>query len=91
MRWVVVIGLMAACSSEQAPTCEQAFGRYFGAGCTWGDDQPLAVAVCQTVAQQYPVTCREDLEAWLRCLDEATPAARCDCAAEQAELARCGG
>jgi hypothetical protein len=94
MRWVVVmIGLaMAACSSNEpaAPTCEQAFGGFYARGCTWGDAEPLDVAVCRAVAQQYPAACRDELDAWLRCIDEAA-AGRCDCEAEQNALNRCGG
>lgn len=104
MRTLVVMVVMSliGCSSESpTPSCEQAFGHFFAAGCVWTDpttgasersstpqdDRLLSIAVCQHVAIAEPAECRDDLDAWLRCLD----ASMCDCSAEQLALIDCGG
>jgi hypothetical protein len=97
MRWVVVVFvvLLVACSSDPVPTCEQAFGSFYKAGCVWDDPsdargpaaQPLAVAVCEYVVGAEPAACRDDIDAWLRCFDDAPT--ECDCTAEQNALIRC--
>lgn len=87
----MVVGvLVAACSSSSdAPSCQEAIGHYYSAGCSYFDTSgsPIAQGTiegqCVQAASSAPSECISKLNAWLECNDSvpdgATTNAQCDC------------
>jgi len=100
---VIAIVMTAACGGgADAPSCQQALGHYYSAGCTYFDQtetpppqipQNEMVAFCQFAASEAPDSCQDDLDAWLECNDAvpdmATSNADCDCSNAYMALLRC--
>lgn len=85
-RSLLCLFLLAACGSDEPPSCQQAVGVWFAAGCSVrdaeGNDIPETEVVL--VCRQY-LNCGDAFEDWVRCLEAADG---CECSREQEELAR---
>jgi hypothetical protein len=78
------------------PSCADAFGHFYGAGCTFVDastGQPFPmdeiISQCQSLAANAPANCRDELNTWVRCIEETSASKNCDCSAEQMALLEC--
>jgi major membrane immunogen (membrane-anchored lipoprotein) len=88
--------LLAACGSEDPPSCQQAVATYYGADCRATDaDGELSEAelrgACQQAVATAPSSCLDELDDFLFCLDSAESGndASCDCSREYDSLLRC--
>lgn len=82
--------------AKPAPSCFEAFAHYYAAGCTLVDlstgqpaSQSTVTGQCQQSAASLPANCQGELDVYLGCVDESTPAKQCDCSQEQMALIRC--
>jgi hypothetical protein len=98
------LGLFACggSSDKPAPTCQQAIGHYYSAGCSYFDGtvnppapipQGQLVTACQDAAINAPASCQDELDTWLGCNNDVpTPSTtneQCDCSVEYMMLLRC--
>lgn len=95
---VAVVLAMAACggTEEPPPSCQQAMSAYYGSGCSFVNldtGQPIsqqqATSDCQSEAGSTAPVCDDELDAWLTCLYNTSPAEQCDCSVEQMTYIRC--
>jgi hypothetical protein len=84
------------------PSCQQAIGHYYTAGCTYTDldadppspiSQGQMITLCQQSAIAAPDRCQDDLDAWLVCNGDvpspSSSSSDCDCSKEFMALLRC--
>ncbi len=95
------VAVVGCSDGPAAPTCQQAFTHFYGAGCYYKDtttQQMISldsmVSRCQQLRATAPSnTCRDRLDDWLTCHNEvpakALTLADCDCSAEQTSLSNC--
>lgn len=88
-RALIVLFALAACGSDEAPSCQQGIDTYYGAGCSItvdGSTVPRAdfVELCRQTKASASNACNDALDEFLSCLDSAEPdnTASCDCSAE---------
>lgn len=102
-----LIVALASCSSDPAqshpdaapPSCQQAFGHYYAAGCTFSDSggNPITESDmegrCQTYVTTATPACLTLNNRWLTCMLElpspARSAADCDCSQAQMAVLAC--
>nr|HEX4316071.1 hypothetical protein [Kofleriaceae bacterium] len=104
MRTLSIITLLALAGCGDSPSCDDAFTKFYAAGCTIHDATGSAVALateiaeCKTTLAQLgsDATCESDDESYLSCLDgveassgTSTSATCNSCFQEQAMLASC--
>jgi hypothetical protein len=84
--------LVTSCGGEDPPSCQQAIGHYYSAGCTYVD-QGQVVTACQQTAAGASDSCQDDLDVWLVCNNSVPEGAsmnsQCDCSEEFMALLRC--
>lgn len=100
MRFIAVMLLMlAACTSTEAPSCETAVTHYYAtSGCHFTDangnvltESNVGIA-CQQQAAQESSNCNGLLDDWLSCLNDLAPnaGAQCSsCSSEQMAVIEC--
>jgi hypothetical protein len=91
--------LAAACGGDDLPSCQQAFGSFYGAGCALYDistnppgqySQTQATAICQQINIDVPERCRDRYEDWLICIDSIATMSQCEtCSQEMDALFAC--
>lgn len=93
---VMALVLVACGSDPEPPSCFQAMSAYYGAGCAFQNlqtgqqiSQQQATSDCQSEAGSIAPACDDELDAWLTCLSETSPAEQCDCSVEQMAYIRC--
>lgn len=96
----LVVSLVAGCAEDPPPSCQQAIGHYYQAGCSYYDlnsGAPIAAATmianCQGAAAEAPAQCQDELDEWLVCNNEvpdhSTTNAQCDCSQALMSLLAC--
>lgn len=83
--------------ARPAPSCFDAFTRFYAAGCTFVDlntGQPIpqntVIGECQSLAANAPAGCKDELDTWVSCIDDSTPSSnQCNCSAVQMALLEC--
>lgn len=101
MMKLMVVVLMVGCvesvenSGPPPPSCQQAVGHYYGAGCVFVDGTTGQVippgqftADCQTEAANAPSACLDEFDDFLICINKATSTA-CDCSRYQMDYLTC--
>lgn len=92
--------VLVACGGEDAPSCQQAIGHFYEAGCrlfelAGGRELPQAEAQgrCQDLLVSAPKSCLDELadlrSCWGGVRSPATSNADCDCSSEQDTLLTC--
>lgn len=99
----MVMAFLVGCGGgDPPPSYQQALAHYYAAGCSYFDTstnpptpipESQEIGTCQNVAIAAPVSCRDELDGWLVCLDRvpghAMNNADCDCSAEYMALLEC--
>jgi len=99
----MLVAALAACASDPTPpSCQQAIGNFYGAGCFYYDTSSgSAVAItetdmlnrCTNAASAVPSNCLADFNAWLECNNGVKPPANnqtCgSCSTEYMALIEC--
>jgi len=93
VRTLIVALLLAGCSDDP-PSCQQAAGHYYAAGCAWFTSTgPVSegqfALTCQQTEAAAPADCLDEFDAWLFCLDGVKDAGNCDCSREQSAILAC--
>jgi hypothetical protein len=94
---LVVLWIGCGGDARPAPSCFDAFSRFYSNGCTFVDlntGQPIPqstiVAQCQNLASAAPANCRDELNVWLECINDSSASGnRCNCSSEQMTLLEC--
>lgn len=99
MRAILIAAVLSACSSDPPPSCQQAIGNFYGAGCTYldGSGAPIPAAsaenICIQIAGAVPSNCKDAFDAWLVCNDDviapANNAACVSCTQQYMTLVEC--
>ena len=95
IAFALAFAALSAGCSEDPPSCQQAVGSYYGAGCVFTDGagttftEAEVVFACRADRANLPASCQDDLDAFLICLDERTGPGDCDCSVEQERLLTC--
>lgn len=97
---MIVAMVMPACGGEEPPTCQQAVGHFYAAGCYFYDlqtNQPFSegaiVSNCREALATAPPQCEDELADFRFCLagvpSPVESNSDCDCSAEQEALLTC--
>lgn len=97
----VAVAALAACGTpnDDAPSCQDAVGHYYSAGCMFHNNSGSAESEsqfetnCQNTVNSSPENCADELDAFLNCLDDVPDATdggtACNCSTEQTALNSC--